>query len=189
MRVIIKRHEESGLWVCSDGRVIMPPSGTKYKKFRFTFGCPDKRGYLQIRFRGKQYRVHCLIAKTFIPNPLNLPTVDHINRIKSANFVENLRWADYKLQSNNRQVCEDCLEKYGLRQCDDYNAYRRACCAADPEYAERIKARRREKRRKYRAKQKALGRRKRKCPDGKEHWLTDSEYDARFGMNRQLPLF
>lgn len=36
--------------------------------------------------------VHVLVAETFIDNPENLKEVDHINRNKDDNRVENLRW-------------------------------------------------------------------------------------------------
>lgn len=39
-----------------------------------------------------QRTVHRIIAETFIPNPLNLPEVDHIDNDKTNNRVENLRW-------------------------------------------------------------------------------------------------
>ncbi len=40
----------------------------------------------------KQFRVHQLVAKVFIPNPNNLPMINHKNEIKNDNRVENLEW-------------------------------------------------------------------------------------------------
>lgn len=40
----------------------------------------------------KTKRLHRLIAGAFIPNPEGLPEVDHINRNRTDNTVENLRW-------------------------------------------------------------------------------------------------
>ena len=64
------------------------------------------RGYMQITLTMNSKRVqhypHRLVATTFIPNPDNLPEVDHINRIRTDNRVENLRWVTRS---------ENCLNK------------------------------------------------------------------------------
>jgi hypothetical protein len=52
--------------------------------------------------RKKKLKLSRLLAFHFIPNPLNLKTVDHINRIRDDNRLENLRWASYKDQHHNR---------------------------------------------------------------------------------------
>jgi hypothetical protein len=69
---------------------------TKYKK---TFGSLNKKSnYYQ--FNNKQ--AHRLIAETFIENPENKKTVDHINGDTTNNCVDNLRWATMKEQNLNK---------------------------------------------------------------------------------------
>ena len=49
-------------------------------------------------------KVHRLLGLTFIHNddPENKPEIDHINRIRTDNRLENLKWADRSEQNLNQ---------------------------------------------------------------------------------------
>ena len=61
-------------------------------------------GYLQLKLycNGKLYKkyVHRLVAQAFIPNPDNLPEVNHLDEDKTNNNVTNLEWCDHKYNLN-----------------------------------------------------------------------------------------
>lgn len=63
------------------------------------------RGYNRVKLRidgkNKDFYVHRMVAEMFIPNPNNLPQIDHINTIRTDNRVENLRWCTAKENANN----------------------------------------------------------------------------------------
>jgi hypothetical protein len=53
----------------------------------------NKRGYLTVTVGINNTRyVHRLVAETYIPNPDNLPQVNHKDENKSNNEVDNLEW-------------------------------------------------------------------------------------------------
>ena len=65
-------------------------------------------GYINVKLNGKIYFKHRVIALQFIHNPdpaLN-DVVDHINRIRNDNHIENLRWVSYS--ENNFNKSSNC---------------------------------------------------------------------------------
>ena len=78
----------------------------KYNKKKLLSPTSDKNGYLRVGLRQNNKRmnfsVHRLMAIAFIPNPDNLPTVDHIDQNKTNNDLSNLRWATNYTQSMNK---------------------------------------------------------------------------------------
>ena len=67
---------------------------------------PDGYKRLRVGLRKDGIKTLCivsrLVATAFLPNPDNLPTVDHIDRNSTNNHVSNLRWATYHEQIMNR---------------------------------------------------------------------------------------
>ena len=59
-------------------------------------------GYIQCKLNQKMFKKHRLIAEQFIPNPDNLPQVDHINHNRTDNRIENLRWVSCQMNCKNK---------------------------------------------------------------------------------------
>lgn len=84
-----------------DREISFINGNTRKYKGRIIYGYKNDKGYIVVSLKGKQYKLHRLIAEAFIPNPKNKIEVDHINTIRDDNRAENLRWATSKENSNN----------------------------------------------------------------------------------------
>lgn len=82
--------------ITKDGKII----SLKHNKKREIKGYIDKYGYrrvlLYVDGKRTKFFAHRLVALTYIPNPDNLPQVNHKDGNKLNNNVENLEWCSAK---------------------------------------------------------------------------------------------
>lgn len=74
------------------------------KTGRILKNCLDKDGYCRVDLYKNGIRkvcsVHRLVAQAFIPNPKNLPEVNHKDECKTNNRIDNLEWCTSKYNKN-----------------------------------------------------------------------------------------
>ena len=95
----IKGYE--GLYMVSNwGRV----KSIKFGKERILKPVTNSSGYLLVGLYKnnieKKYSVHRLVAEAFIPNPYNLPQLNHRDENKLNNNVDNLEWCTNEYNIN-----------------------------------------------------------------------------------------
>ena len=161
---LVGKHPTLGILVREDGKVLCPRRWVKVRQgvckptvWVWNPGSDRGNGYLRVTINQKTYLVHRMVAETFLPNPENKPTVDHLDRNRANNNLSNLKWADLHEQQVNTKRYE-YAEDYGVRECEDKNTYARAYRKAyynknkqDPEwYAKYLKSSRERKERKRR---------------------------------------
>ena len=114
----IKGYEDYSIY--EDGRVINK-HGRELKCWIGTHGY--KRIGLRKDGKQKQLKIHRLLALHFIENtrPLIAITVDHIDRDKLNNSLENLRWATLEEQMANRYFIP--ISKGGITKNHKYYRY------------------------------------------------------------------
>ena len=88
--------------------LIYPDGRVFSKKSNIFMKLGDVNGYRHVGIWNnegkKQLYVHRLVAIHYIPNPENKPEVDHKNRIRDDNRVENLRWATISENEDNKGI-------------------------------------------------------------------------------------
>lgn len=100
-------------------RVITDAVGHTYtirERILKTYQLPN--GYLTVTLcknnQTRRYYIHRLVAETFIPNPLNLPIINHKNGNKQNCHAYNLEWSTYS--DNNQHAYDTGLKPRGEGQ-------------------------------------------------------------------------
>ena len=148
-----KIHPTVGVLVRSNGEVFVP--ATRYSKAHWTFGSKNDRGYLTVQINGKRYKVHRLVAQTFLPNPENKSQVDHINRNREDNRVSpvcNLRWCTCSENLRNTPRSDRVDSRGGTHWYEDEKQYERERMARHNKTHKNVR-----------------------FSDGKQRWLPNSE--------------
>ncbi len=106
---------------------------TRFRKEHLLRPSTTKDGYKRVTltkniYFKKTFSVHRLVAIAFIPNPLNLPEVNHLSEDKGDNRVCNLVWSSKKENANygtrnerisknkkGRKLTDEQMKKYLAR--------------------------------------------------------------------------
>ena len=82
------------------GRMLKLNGGRKYPQVIL---CKDGKTYGRL--------VHRLVATAFIPNPDNLPCINHKDENPKNNHVDNLEWCTYQYNNTYNNRIEKCKDK------------------------------------------------------------------------------
>lgn len=96
--------EIQNVHVSEDGRVKLP-SG------KITYGYLNLNGYMVVNVDGLTPQVHRLVCTAFHGSPSHGMIVDHINRNRSDNRADNLRWTSPSENRQNSAVCDRNVRK------------------------------------------------------------------------------
>jgi len=96
--------------IYEDGRVFSKKSN-KFRK-----ACSNGEGYCVVDLykdgKRKIFKIHRLIALHYIPNPHNYECVDHKDRNRQNNSLDNLRWVIKEMNKQNRGLV--VTNKFGI---------------------------------------------------------------------------
>lgn len=85
----------------------------------------NTNGYMQVNLDGKNRLVSRLVAEAFVPNPDNLPQVNHKDKNRQNNHYLNLEWATNRGNSSHGYVNKNTVSKYvGVTWCKQTNKWK-----------------------------------------------------------------
>lgn len=128
--VLWAKLSEPSCVVSSDGRIfaVRRQHGTGKRKLSYSaaqFELPqyENNGYFRVRVDGVSIDVHRLVARAFLGETPKGMQIDHIDRNKHNNSLENLRFATRQEQNLNKDYVLAAQERLGGYK--DKNEYQR----------------------------------------------------------------
>ena len=90
------------------GLLYNPPNGT------ITYGNKNRQGYMNIMINREEFRIHRLVAYIYIDNSdkVNKTIVNHINKEKDDNAIENLQWCTLSENRNHSKTTKKIQCEY-----------------------------------------------------------------------------
>lgn len=108
-------------YITTCGKVI----SIRNNKVRVLKNTLEKCGYERISIctidgKSKIINIHRLVSLAYIPNPENKPQVNHIDEVKTHNYVQNLEWTTPKENINhgtrNERASETRRKRFSSKQ-------------------------------------------------------------------------
>lgn len=113
----------AGVKCREDGCIYLPQSGPH--PGHWTYGHVMKSGYVDVVVKTRHYYVHRLMAEAFLGPAPDGCEIDHIDRDRTNNAVDNLRWITHVENIRHRAICARTREEYGFQPIDDVAEYHR----------------------------------------------------------------
>lgn len=101
-----------------DGLYYITENGRVYSSIQNKWLKPyiNQSGYPTVNLQMNKKYIHRLVAEAFIPNPDNLPVVNHKDENKLNSSVDNLEWCTYEYNNNYGTAKERMVKTKASKQ-------------------------------------------------------------------------